>query len=169
MYITARLWIVPYSLQYSLCYNELYCTIQFKVQRVYNTIKFTVECTLSNTKMYTALTQPSPSKPTHPASPKTGRHSLKTTIPGCPTHIVLGRFLFWNKRDQNLYHLSLHSFCSTISKCVKFLEFQPILAVLGFFSLKNPAYGRHQLSRPMRIVRPIQFWRGCVIYLYKKK
>ena len=29
---------------------------------------------------------------------------------------------------------------------------------------KNPAYGRHQLSRPMRIVGPIQFWRGCVIY-----
>ena len=29
---------------------------------------------------------------------------------------------------------------------------------------KNPAYGRHQLSRPMRIVVPIQFWRVCVIY-----
>ena len=29
---------------------------------------------------------------------------------------------------------------------------------------KNPAYRRHQLSRPMRIVGPIQFWRGCVIY-----
>ena len=29
---------------------------------------------------------------------------------------------------------------------------------------KNPAYGRHQLSRPMQIVGPIQFWRGCVIY-----
>ena len=25
-------------------------------------------------------------------------------------------------------------------------------------------YGRQQLSRPMRIVGPIQFWRGCVIY-----
>ena len=33
---------------------------------------------------------------------------------------------------------------------------------------KNPIYGRHQLSWPMRIVGPIQFWRGCVIYLYKK-
>ena len=33
---------------------------------------------------------------------------------------------------------------------------------------KNPAYGRHQLSRPMRIVGPIQIWRGCVIYLTKK-
>ena len=30
---------------------------------------------------------------------------------------------------------------------------------------KNPAYGRHQLSRLMRIVGPIQIWRGCVIYL----
>ena len=31
---------------------------------------------------------------------------------------------------------------------------------------KNPAYGRHQLSWPMRIVGPIQIWRGCVIYIY---
>ena len=29
---------------------------------------------------------------------------------------------------------------------------------------KNPAYGRHQLSRPVQIVGPIQFWRGCMIY-----
>ena len=28
---------------------------------------------------------------------------------------------------------------------------------------KNPAYGRHQLSQPMRIVGPIKFLRGCVI------
>ena len=30
---------------------------------------------------------------------------------------------------------------------------------------KNPAYGRHQLSRPIRIVGPIQIWGGRVIYL----
>ena len=30
--------------------------------------------------------------------------------------------------------------------------------------LKNPAYGRNQLSWPVRILGPIQFWRGCVIY-----
>ena len=30
---------------------------------------------------------------------------------------------------------------------------------------KNPAYGRHQLSRLMWLVEPIQIWRGCVIYL----
>ena len=29
---------------------------------------------------------------------------------------------------------------------------------------KNPAYGRHQLSRPMRIEGPIQIRRGCMIY-----
>ena len=29
---------------------------------------------------------------------------------------------------------------------------------------KNSAYGRHQLSRPMRIVGPIQFWRGCATF-----
>ena len=33
---------------------------------------------------------------------------------------------------------------------------------------KNPAYGRQRISRPMRIVGPIQFWRGCMIYLKKK-
>ena len=32
----------------------------------------------------------------------------------------------------------------------------------------NPAYRRHQLSQPMRVVGPIQFWRGCVIYQQKK-
>ena len=30
---------------------------------------------------------------------------------------------------------------------------------------KNLAYGRQRISRPMRIVGPIQFWRSCVIYL----
>ena len=30
--------------------------------------------------------------------------------------------------------------------------------------LKNPAYRRHQLSRPMQIVGPKQIWRGCVIF-----
>ena len=39
--------------------------------------------------------------------------------------------------------------------------FKPIKT---FSSYKNPAYGRHQLSQPMQIVGPIQFWRGCVIY-----
>ena len=34
---------------------------------------------------------------------------------------------------------------------------------------KYPAYGRHRISRPMRIVGPIQFWRVCMIYLEKKK
>ena len=28
------------------------------------------------------------------------------------------------------------------------------------------AYGRHQLSRPMPIVGPIQIWRGCGIYIF---
>ena len=35
--------------------------------------------------------------------------------------------------------------------------------------LKNPAYGRQRISRPTRIVGPIQFWRGCVVYLKKKQ
>ena len=30
--------------------------------------------------------------------------------------------------------------------------------------MKNPAYGRHQFSWPLRIVGPIQIWRGCVIH-----
>ena len=35
----------------------------------------------------------------------------------------------------------------------------------SFLITKNAAYIRHQLSRPMRIVGPIQIWRGCVIYI----
>ena len=33
---------------------------------------------------------------------------------------------------------------------------------------KNPTYGRQRICWPMRIVGPIQFWRGCVIYLKNK-
>ena len=33
------------------------------------------------------------------------------------------------------------------------------------FTKKN-AYGRQRISRPMRKVGPIQFWRGCVIFLF---
>ena len=40
--------------------------------------------------------------------------------------------------------------------------------VLTIMLQKNAAYGRQRISRPMRIVGPIQFWRGCVIYLKKK-
>ena len=46
---------------------------------------------------------------------------------------------------------------------------QPLPPPPSESSFKNPAYGRHQLSRPMRIVGPIQIWRGSVIYLRKKK
>ena len=35
-------------------------------------------------------------------------------------------------------------------------------------SWKNSTYGILRISQPMRIVRPIQFWRDCVIYLQKK-
>ena len=44
------------------------------------------------------------------------------------------------------------------------------VCVCVFFCVKeNPAYGRHRISRPKRIVGPIQFWRVCVIYLERKK
>ena len=33
-------------------------------------------------------------------------------------------------------------------------------------SEKNPAYGRNQLSQPMRIVGPLQILRGCVIIFF---
>ena len=36
-------------------------------------------------------------------------------------------------------------------------------------SIKNPAYGRQRISRPMRIVGPIQFLRGRMIYLKEKE
>ena len=32
--------------------------------------------------------------------------------------------------------------------------------------LKFPVYWRHLLSQPMRLVGPIQIWRGCIIYLF---
>ena len=34
---------------------------------------------------------------------------------------------------------------------------------------KNTAYGRHQLSRQMRIVEPVQILKGCVIHLREYK
>ena len=34
---------------------------------------------------------------------------------------------------------------------------------------KNPTYRIQRISQPMRIVGPIQFWRGCVIYFKKKR
>ena len=37
------------------------------------------------------------------------------------------------------------------------------------FKAKNPSYGRHRISQPMRIVGPMQFWRVCVIYLEEKR
>ena len=45
-----------------------------------------------------------------------------------------------------------------------------VLVVIGRLCItesKNPAYGRQRISRPMRIVGPIQFSRGCLIYLKK--
>ena len=48
-------------------------------------------------------------------------------------------------------------------------ETQMSTQVIWKYFKKNLAYGRHQLSRPMRIVGPIQICRGCLIYLFKKK
>ena len=48
----------------------------------------------------------------------------------------------------------------------------PYLNCLDFIPTiqkKNPAYRTHRISRPMRIVGPIQFWRGCVTYLEKRR
>ena len=54
--------------------------------------------------------------------------------------------LYWSKQQDNY-----------VLNQVEFVDQNNLEA-------KNPAYGRHKLSRPMRIVGPIQFWRGCVIY-----
>ena len=42
---------------------------------------------------------------------------------------------------------------------MEFICNQTLLMKITHYMNKNPAYGRHQLSRPMRIVGPIQFWR----------
>ena len=64
-------------------------------------------------------------------------------------------------------------FCMCVCLChshYAFLEYRMKVCAIDWFqslneSFKNPAYGRHRISRPMRIVGPIQFRRGCVIYL----
>ena len=37
-----------------------------------------------------------------------------------------------------------------------------LISIVDCQKAKSPAYGRQRVSRPMRIVGPIQFWRGCV-------
>ena len=43
------------------------------------------------------------------------------------------------------------------------------LNIMTRLIMKNPAYGRHRISRRMRIVGQIQLLRGCMIYLKKKE
>ena len=45
------------------------------------------------------------------------------------------------------------------------MKINKLMELYLIIMMKNPAYGRHQLFWPMRIVGPIQIWRGCVIYL----
>ena len=75
-------------------------------------------------------------------------------------------FLIWIKKVSLFKPLEdLSSLTSIwygfISQYKNVLKCQPKVAYLH----KNHAYGRHQLSRPMRIIGPIQIWRGCMIYL----
>ena len=53
----------------------------------------------------------------------------------------LGLCLFLNKRDPKLYHLSLHSFCSTVSKIVFVFDFRPILDMWALFFQNRPSKG----------------------------
>ena len=55
--------------------------------------------------------------------------------------VTVGWCLFLNKRDQKLYHLSLHSFCSTVSKNVFVFEFRPILGMSALFFKNRPSKG----------------------------
>jgi hypothetical protein len=41
---------------------------------------------------------------------------------------------------------------------------QNVIQTSNSYHKKNPAYGEQRISWPMRIVGPIQFWRGCLIY-----
>ena len=46
------------------------------------------------------------------------------------------------------------------------MPFKTSFYIFGKYSqtnMKNPAYGRQRISRPLRRVGPIQFWRGCMI------
>ena len=66
-------------------------------------------------------------------------------------------FSFTKSLARNMLHWILTNFLNKDTKL-----FLTLLKHL----LKNPAHGRHQLSRPMRKVEAIQIWRGCVIYLF---
>ena len=62
--------------------------------------------------------------------------------------------IYYNMKKNNIFYEKVHTDIKQIKDLVSFK-----------LMIKNPAYGRHGISRPMWIVGPIQFWRGCVIYL----
>ena len=71
--------------------------------------------------------------------------------------------------SQHLHETNRISSCYTKSLRIFFEGIFIFLCIFGVFFLSKTAYGRRQLSQPMRIVGRTQFRRGCVTYLYKKK
>ena len=96
-------------------------------------------------------------------------HTFRLKLHGIDWTLLLSPDLpkYTDVRKQVSYSIIM----SSISICSAIF-----CGIPDLFLIKNPAYGRHWISWPMRIVRPIQFWinfkfffwRGCQIWLYKK-
>ena len=65
--------------------------------------------------------------------------------------------------DMSKWGLKIVLFISNMH--AGFFLYKTGLVIIGWMLEKNPAYGRHQLSRPMRIVEPIQIWRSWVFFV----
>ena len=86
---------------------------------------------------------------------------------------VLGVLFFWHNWIGLVNYGLKNGFCQIKSNLILkssllTLDFSVWLSVKytlnTLYLTQNPAYGRHQLSWPIRIVGPIQLWRCCVIY-----
>ena len=91
------------------------------------------------------------------ANPERPTVGCRLPTEGCPPWVGRG---LWRK----MYGFSLHKGVPTIWEIYLFIFLESCWAYWSYY--KNSAYGRHQLSWPMRPVGPIQIWRGSVIYLF---
>ena len=75
---------------------------------------------------------------------------------------------FWANLPEQLqqYYIPEHIYCVLYTHWARIGWFHTNSESFCHVDNKNPAYGRQRISRPMRIVGTIQFWKGCVIYVF---
>ena len=80
----------------------------------------------------------------------------------CPYRLFSGKTqsAHLKARKNSIEMLFLHRGLGNM-RCIRTCSRINMHAWLGMLTIKNSAYWRHRISRPMRIVGPIQFWRGC--------